>query len=59
MPCDTIDVAVAKALDNAATGEVLLLAPACTSFDQYTDFEARGKHFRALIADRGTPDVAR
>ena len=27
----------------------LLLSPACASFDQYTDFEARGEHFRALV----------
>ena len=27
----------------------LLLSPACASFDQYRDFEARGEHFRALI----------
>ena len=27
----------------------LLLSPACASFDQYTDFEARGDHFRQLI----------
>ena len=27
----------------------LLLSPACASFDQYRDFEARGDHFRALV----------
>jgi len=27
----------------------LLLSPACASFDQYPDFEARGEHFRSLI----------
>jgi len=27
----------------------LLLSPACASFDQYRDFEARGEHFRTLI----------
>ena len=30
----------------------LLLSPACASFDQYVDFEARGDHFRSLIASR-------
>ena len=29
----------------------LLLSPACASFDQYSDFEARGDHFRSLIAN--------
>ena len=32
-----------------APGEVVLLSPACASFDQYPDFEARGEHFRALV----------
>ena len=30
----------------------LLLSPACASFDQYRDFEARGDHFRNLITPR-------
>jgi UDP-N-acetylmuramoylalanine--D-glutamate ligase len=28
----------------------VLLSPACASFDQYRDFEARGDHFRQLVA---------
>lgn len=40
--------AVASASALAAPGEVVLLSPACASFDQYEDFEARGDHFRAL-----------
>ena len=31
------------------TAKTLLLSPACASFDQYSDFEARGEHFRTLI----------
>jgi UDP-N-acetylmuramoylalanine--D-glutamate ligase len=27
----------------------VLLSPACASFDQYSDFEARGDHFRVLV----------
>jgi UDP-N-acetylmuramoylalanine--D-glutamate ligase len=41
--------AVAMAGAAAGTGEVVLLSPACASFDQYPDFEARGDHFRALV----------
>ncbi|OOV34931.1 UDP-N-acetylmuramoyl-L-alanine--D-glutamate ligase [Candidatus Synechococcus spongiarum LMB bulk10E] len=37
----------ALALDRGAT--TVLLSPACASFDQYPDFEARGEHFRALV----------
>ena len=33
----------------AANGEIVLLSPACASYDQYRDFEARGDHFRALV----------
>ncbi len=33
----------------AGKGETVLLSPACASFDQYSDFEARGEHFRTLV----------
>ncbi len=41
--------AVAAAAEAAAPGEVVLLAPACASFDAYRDYEARGEHFHALV----------
>jgi UDP-N-acetylmuramoylalanine--D-glutamate ligase len=47
--CGDLERAVAAARDAAAPGEVVLLSPACASFDQYPDFEARGDHFRALV----------
>ena len=34
---------------DAQPGEVVLLSPACASFDAYRDFEERGEHFRALV----------
>jgi UDP-N-acetylmuramoylalanine--D-glutamate ligase len=43
-----LDHAVASAAHRASDGEVVLLSPACASFDQYRDYEARGEHFRAL-----------
>jgi UDP-N-acetylmuramoylalanine--D-glutamate ligase len=46
---ETMERAVAGARSAARPGEVVLLSPACASFDQYPDFEARGQHFRALV----------
>jgi UDP-N-acetylmuramoylalanine--D-glutamate ligase len=45
-----LERAVSEASQNARTGEVVLLAPACASFDQYSSFEERGDHFRGLVA---------
>ena len=49
--CETLERAVAAARESARPGEVVLLSPACASFDQYPDFEARGDHFRALVEE--------
>ena len=46
-----LGAAVAAAAASARPGEVVLLSPACASYDQYPDFEARGDHFRALVRD--------
>ncbi len=46
----TMDRAVSAAADMATPGATVLLSPACASFDQYSDFEARGDHFKALVA---------
>ncbi len=45
----TLESAVAAADEAARPGEIVLLSPACASYDQYSDFEARGEHFRALV----------
>jgi UDP-N-acetylmuramoylalanine--D-glutamate ligase len=44
-----LERAVAAAGRAARPGDTVLLSPACASFDQYPDFEARGEHFRALV----------
>ncbi|MFN3955116.1 MAG: UDP-N-acetylmuramoyl-L-alanine--D-glutamate ligase [Pararhodobacter sp.] len=48
--CETMDRAVARAHAEAEPGEVVLLAPAAASFDQYPDFEKRGEDFMAQVA---------
>ncbi len=45
----TLDKAVHHARDAARPGETILLSPACASFDQFKDFEARGDAFRAAV----------
>jgi UDP-N-acetylmuramoylalanine--D-glutamate ligase len=47
----TLDEAVRRAADVARPGDVVLLAPAGTSFDAYANFERRGEHFRQLVND--------
>jgi UDP-N-acetylmuramoylalanine--D-glutamate ligase len=48
-PAGDMEHAVRLARSAATPGEIVLLSPACASFDQYRDFEARGDHFRALV----------
>ena len=45
----TLADAVALAARRAQPGDVVLLSPACTSFDAYDNFERRGEEFRALV----------
>jgi UDP-N-acetylmuramoylalanine--D-glutamate ligase len=47
--CADLEQAVRLAAGAAQSGDVVLLAPGGTSFDAYPDFEARGRHFRALV----------
>ena len=47
--CGTMDVAVARAIEDAEAGDVVLLAPAAASFDQYDSFERRGEDFVAQV----------
>ena len=50
--CATLEVAVARAGDAAKPGEVVLLAPACSSFDQFENYEHRGRVFKDLVRGR-------
>jgi UDP-N-acetylmuramoylalanine--D-glutamate ligase len=46
----TLEQAVADAFADAEPGEVVLLSPACASYDQFRDFEERGERFRDVVA---------
>jgi UDP-N-acetylmuramoylalanine--D-glutamate ligase len=47
--CGELGAAVSAAARDAKAGEVVLLSPACASFDQFKDYEARGAAFRAAV----------
>jgi UDP-N-acetylmuramoylalanine--D-glutamate ligase len=47
--CGDLETAVRAAAEAAAPGDVVLLSPACASYDQFRDYEERGDRFRALV----------
>jgi UDP-N-acetylmuramoylalanine--D-glutamate ligase len=47
----TLDAAVGLASANASPGDTVLLAPACASFDQFDNYEHRGRVFKKLVKD--------
>ncbi len=49
----TIGRAVEIAANRAKPGDVVLLAPACASFDQFENYEHRGRLFKELVAKLG------
>jgi UDP-N-acetylmuramoylalanine--D-glutamate ligase len=56
--CGTLDRAVEQAASDAAAingASVVLLSPACASYDQFPNYEVRGNHFRDLV--RGLPGI--
>lgn len=44
-----MEEALHKAYDMASKGDVILLSPACSSFDQFKNFEVRGEIFKELV----------
>ena len=50
--CTTLDKAVEVAMQGAQKGDVVLLSPACASFDQFKSFEDRGRVFKQLVEAR-------
>jgi UDP-N-acetylmuramoylalanine--D-glutamate ligase len=46
---ETLENAIRKAHANAQSGDIVLLAPACASFDQFRNYEHRGKVFKEIV----------
>ncbi len=47
--CELISEAVRRAAEAARPGDIVLLSPACASYDQFRDYEKRGVHFRQMV----------
>ncbi|GAA0285066.1 UDP-N-acetylmuramoyl-L-alanine--D-glutamate ligase [Alteraurantiacibacter aestuarii] len=57
--CEMLCEATTRALDAAKPGDVVLLSPACASFDQFRDYEVRGDTFREIVAGLTGSDPAK
>jgi UDP-N-acetylmuramoylalanine--D-glutamate ligase len=53
VPCSRmadLDAAIMRASELAESGDLVLLSPACASFDMFSSYEARGDAFRSLVS---------
>jgi UDP-N-acetylmuramoylalanine--D-glutamate ligase len=55
--CGTLEAAVREAHARARSGDTVLLAPACASFDQFENFEHRGREFKRQIQELGAAEL--
>jgi UDP-N-acetylmuramoylalanine--D-glutamate ligase len=53
VPAETLENALRKANAVAEAGDVVLLAPACASFDQFKNYEERGRKFKEIVRGLG------
>ena len=56
VPARTIEAAIAHAYTHAVPGDTVLLAPACSSFDQFRSYEHRGQVFKQIVNQLQTKD---
>ncbi len=56
--CGTMANALTEAMDKAADGEIVLLAPGCASFDQFKNYKDRGEHFIRWVREKKGAEVA-
>jgi UDP-N-acetylmuramoylalanine--D-glutamate ligase len=54
---DTLELAVDLASKRAKPGQIVLLSPACASFDQFASFGDRGERFRELVLQTARDEV--
>ena len=47
-----MEEALDEAIKNSAPGDVILLSPACSSFDQFKNYEERGRIFKEMVRER-------
>lgn len=52
-PASDLSDAFSRAVQMAKPGDIVLLSPACASWDQYNNFEERGRHFKTLVKSLG------
>lgn len=53
--CGTLERAVSEGFSRAGKGDTVLLAPACASFDQFENFEHRGREFKRMVGELSWP----
>jgi UDP-N-acetylmuramoylalanine--D-glutamate ligase len=58
IPAGTIEAAIMRASASAIAGDIVLLAPACASFDQFQNYEHRGRIFKELVGNLAAPPNA-
>ena len=51
---ETLETAIKHAAEAAKPGDIVLLAPACASFDQFRNYEHRGKVFKEVVKRVGS-----